>query len=175
MQVRASFLLDGAEKKLVLAAKENETREHLALLLAAYVLFFPEQPHVDLSLKHPSIAGLEFQPDLLALDVGGSPKIWIECGNVSTNKLDKLAKRLIECRFVVLKANEREAKNLRKFLEKNEVRKQEQIEIFYFPGETFSDWLNMLDDSVEIYGEWADRRFNLVANAIPFDLFFERI
>lgn len=168
MQIRCHIQLGGQSKKLVLVSQENETPQHLALKLAAFVLFFDWNPMAEVSAKHPAVAGQEFKPDLIALNVAGEIRLWLECGNVTTNKLDKISRRYREARLVVLKENEREARNLRKWLDKDDVHRQERIEIWAFPEKQFDAWMEAMDDNVEIFGEKAERSLNLVANGRPF-------
>ena len=46
----------------------DEPESHLALKLAAAVLFFDADPIVDASPKTPALADFDFLPDLLGLD-----------------------------------------------------------------------------------------------------------
>lgn len=172
MQIRATVHLDTKSKKLVMVSHENETPEHLALKLAAFILFFNSDPIVEISSKHFAIANQEFKPDLLSLDETGDIRIWIECGNVTTNKMEKLARRIPDARIIVLKEIQREAENLRRILEKNEVKNREHIEIWSFPENQFAEWMKAMDESVEVYGEMSEHSFNLVANSIPFNFDF---
>ena len=161
------------EKKLVLVSQENETLETVALKLAAYVLFFAQNPILDISLKHPAVSDQEFKPDLLALDDSGAIRLWIECGNVTTHKLNKLIRRYRNARLVVLKGKIHEAGNLRRALQKNDIANSERIEIWSFPDERFGEWLEVFErDSVEIIGEPSEKSFNLVANSILFNFDF---
>ena len=175
MQIRCSIHLGQANKKLVLVSQENETPEHLALKLAAFVLFFRENPQVDISSKNPAIAGQEFRPDMIALNDVGETKLWVECGNVATHKLNKLIRRNRDARLAVMKETVREARNLRAAFEKNEVQNSDRVEIFTFPEGQFEAWMNAMGETVEIYGEPSDRGFNLVANAVPFNFDFVKV
>ena len=172
MQIRATVTLDQISRKIVLVTQENETPEHLALKLAAFILFFKINPNIEISSKNPAIANQEFKPDLVAFNEAGEISHWIECGNVATNKIEKLAKRLSNAKIILLKELPREAENMRRILNKNEVRNKEQIEIWSFPENQFQEWIQALEESVEIYGEQSDRSFNLVANSTAFNFNF---
>src|SRR3989344_8153466 len=113
MQIRCSIHMGRAAKKLVLVSQETETLEHMALKLAAFVFFFDQGPQVDISSKHPAISDQEFRPDLIALDEAGATKLWVECGNVATHKLDKLIRRNRNARLAASKGSVREGKNQR--------------------------------------------------------------
>lgn len=173
MQIRTTIQLGDASKKIVLVSQDNETPEHLALKLAGFILFFHLNPLIDASLKNPALMGQEFKPDLIALDEFGEIGLWVECGNVTTHKMDKLIRRYRNARIIALKSNQREAENLRRALKKNEISNSDRVEIWYFPNRSFDEWLQAVEnDSVEIFGEPADQAFNLVANAIPFNFDF---
>ena len=175
MQIRCSVHLGEANKKLVLVSQETETLDHLALKLTGFILFFDQNPMVGISSKNPAIASQEFRPDLIALDVGGETKLWVECGNVATHKMDKLIRRNRNARIVVLKGTVREAKNLREAFQKNDIQNSDRVDIFAFPEGQFQEWLSAMGDTVEIYGEPSSHSFNLVANSVPFNFDFIRM
>jgi len=164
--------MSGITKKLVLVSQENETLEHLALKLASFVLFFNLNPLVEVSSRNPAISNQEFKPDLLSLNEAGEIRLWIECGNVATHKLNKLIRRYRDARIVVLKGTHREAQNLRLALAKNDVAHSDRIEIFTFPDGQFEGWLKILEERVEIVGEIEEKSFNLVANGVSFSFDF---
>ena len=172
MQLRCTVHMGAAQRKLILVSQESETLDHLALKLAGFVLFFNLNALVEISSKNPAISSQEFKPDLLSLNDSGEIRLWVECGNVTTHKLDKLIRRNRNARIVVLKATPREAQNLRQALKKNEVNHSERVEIWAFPDGQFEGWKGVLEDSVEIIGETAERSFNLVANSVPFSFDF---
>ena len=168
MQIRCNIQIGGQTRKVVLVTQENETPELLALRLASFVLFFDQEPLAEISSKNPAINNQEFRPDLVALNDAGEIKLWVECGNVTTNKLDKLIRRNRQMRIVVLKENQREAENLRKFLKKNHINDSDRVEIWYFPDDNFKAWNEAVGDTVDIVGENAGKSFNLVMNASAF-------
>lgn len=172
MQLRCDINLDGVNKKLILVTQEQETPQHLALKLAGYLLFFDQNPIVDLSMKHPALNQQEFRPDLVALNEAGEIKLWVECGTVTSHKMDKISRRWREARIVALKETLREAENLRRMLGKNEVSQSERIEILAFPGDSFKEWAGALENVTDIVGEHNGRSFNLVVNAVPLSFDF---
>ena len=105
MAFRFDFHLNGGRRRLILARGPQETFENLALRIAACALFWPLEPLLELSPKHPALASVEFRPDFIALDEAGDVKMWGECGNTSMNKLQKLTKKFPGARIVVLKAD----------------------------------------------------------------------
>lgn len=166
MNLRCDLTVNGAERKLVLASGPNEPREHIALKLAAYVLFWDLEPIVDASPKHPALLGQEFVPDLLALDIQGQTRLWVECGQTSMNKLIKIVRRFPYARIVVLKAGERDAARMRKDLQAQHDR-PERIEVLGWPAASFKQWLEALQEKTEVYGEGGGLTLNAVVNERP--------
>ncbi|OGR84660.1 MAG: hypothetical protein A2901_07470 [Elusimicrobia bacterium RIFCSPLOWO2_01_FULL_54_10] len=175
MQIRCHIQLGQTAKKLVLVSQETETLDHMALKLAAFIYFFDQNPQVAISGNHPAVADQEFRPDLIALDEAGATKLWVECGNVATHKLDKLIRRNRNARLAVFKGSVREGKNQREAFEKNDVPNSERVEIFVFPESEFEAWKGAMSEAVEIYGEPSGMGFNLVANGVAFGFDFIKV
>jgi hypothetical protein len=148
-------------------ARPEEKLDHLAMKLAAFVMFFPLAPIVDPSPDHPSLAGLDLKPDLLSVNEGGDIRLWLECGEASINKLDKVSRRLGQARIVVITASIHKANQLRKTLEKD-VRHGARIEIWTWQPGDFETWLKAMGEKVEIFGDAHEKSFNLVVNGVPY-------
>jgi len=167
MKLRCEVHLSSGDGKVLLVARPEEKMDHLALKLAGYVMFLPMEPVVEPSPEHPSLLDYDVRPDLLAFNAGGDITLWLECGEVSINKLDKVSRRLGQARVIVLKRTEHQARQLRERLEA-EVRQAHRIEIWTWPAGTFDTWLAALDEKVEIFGEAHEKSFNLVVNNVPY-------
>ena len=167
MTLRCELNINGKSRRILLAAKEEETTDHVALRLAAAVLFFDSVPALDVGPADPLIADIGFVPDLLVPDGTGGIAVWIECGNVANNKLVKVARRIKEGRLVVLKENEAGGRRLREVV-KNEVRNGEFIEVLAWPKEEFARWKAALHESNYIFGEASGHSLNLVLNESAF-------
>ncbi|HAM34619.1 MAG TPA: hypothetical protein DEB40_03070 [Elusimicrobia bacterium] len=167
MKLRCDLHVNGGARKLVLVPGINESTEHLALKLAAYLLFWAEDPIVDAGTKNPALANYEFLPDLMALDEDGSIKLWVECGSTTMHKLKKLTRRLPRGRIVVLKETERDGQKLREDL-LTQLDRQQRVEIFAWPGSLFRDWVCCLLEKTEVYGESGGLLLNIVVNEHPF-------
>ncbi|MCG3203632.1 MAG: hypothetical protein KCHDKBKB_00303 [Elusimicrobia bacterium] len=167
MKIRAELHLGDFSGKVILAAKPEEKADHLAMKLAAFTMFLPMGPIVEPSTDHPGLAGLDIRPDVCTLNEAGEIDVWIECGEVSINKLDKLARRLPETRIVVIKSDRRQALHLRERLT-DEVKQGERIEIWTWLEGAFQTWLKAMEDKTELYGEAHEKSFNLVINGIPY-------
>ncbi len=165
MKLRCDLHLNGGSRKLLLVPGPNETPQHLALKLAAYLMFWDFEPIVEASGKHPALLQQEFIPDLMGLDEAGAVRLWVECGNVTLHKIGKLLRRFPAARLVVLKATEREALRLRASLSES-LEKGSKIEILAWPGKQFEQWLGIVWEKTEVYGEAGDRNLNLVINEV---------
>lgn len=171
MKLRCELHLGSLTSKVVLVPKSEEKLDHLALKLAAYTMFLPQNPIVEPSSDHPSLLSCDIRPDLMALNISGEIDLWIECGFVSMRKLDKVTRRFPKARKIILKTSEREALRLRTDA-KEQVKHHERLEIWCWPGEEFKTWLRAMEEKVEIFGEAHEKFLNLVVNqtAIAVDL-----
>lgn len=166
MKIRAELTFNGEDRRPYLVAGPNEPDEHVAHRLAAYILFWGFDPLLDASVKTPALAGYEFLPDLLGVDAGGEPTLWVECGSVTMHKLTKVTRRMPRARLVVIKETEREAARLRQDLA-GQFDRPEKVEILAWPGTSYKDWLALIGARVEAFGESDGRMINGVVNETP--------
>lgn len=174
MKIKAELNVNGESRySPLLVLKPEETIEHLSLRFAALLVFFNENPVLDVRADDPMITNVNFLPDLLVSDPVDGILLWIECGTVATNKLVKVARRTKNCRFVILKENPEEGRKTREVLKKH-VRDFERIEILAFPEGTFEKWIEAVEqtESPYVFGESSDKGLNLVLNQTPFDIQF---
>jgi hypothetical protein len=169
MNVRCELNINGGTRRILLVAKEEEKPDHVALRLAAAILFFDLEPALEAGPNHPAVADIGFFPDLLAADESGAAGVWIECGNVATNKITKVVRRLRTARLVALKENPEEGRKFRAVLKK-EVPKSGRVEIWCWPKEEFIKWTGAIKESSHVVGEARGRSLNLVLNGVPFDV-----
>ena len=163
MKIRADLTINGENRKPYLVSGPNELDEHLAHKLAAYILFWGDEPTLDPSTKMAALANFEFMPDLIAFDASGETKLWVECGTVTRNKLTKVTRRAPNARIVVIKEQLREAEQLRKELEA-QFDRPERVEIFAWPAGAYRAWLETVGPKVEAFGEADGRMINAVVN-----------
>ena len=167
MKLRCEVQVGGISSKLLLVARPEEKIDHLAMKLAGFVMFLPMSPTVEPSSDHPALAGFDVKPDVLATDAAGDIRLWVECGEVSINKLDKVSRRLGQARIVVIKSTLPQARRLRETLNE-EVRQGHRVEIWsWMPGD-FETWLKAMAEKVEIFGDAHEKSFNLVVNHTPY-------
>ena len=162
MKIRADLHVNGGSRKLVLVPNENEKFEHLALKLAAYVLFWDDDLTVDASAKHPALLGQEHRPDLMGTDVTGAVGLWVECGHTTLNKISKVLKRFPYARVAVLKENLAQAKRFREEIE-GEV-PVDRVELLYWQAGGFQAWVGLVDEKTEVVGDATRSSMNLVVN-----------
>ncbi|UPT73242.1 MAG: YaeQ family protein [Elusimicrobiota bacterium] len=163
MKLKADLTFNGTERRPFLMSGPSEPDDHLAHRLAAFILFWNDEPTLDATTKTPALSGFEFLPDLLATDAAGEATLWIECGSVTMNKLTKVTRRMPRARIVIIKENERSAQQLRKDLQ-DQFDRPERVEILAWPGNSYKEWAETVGDSVEGFGEADGRTINGVVN-----------
>ena len=167
MKIRCELLVNDTKRRLVFVPNDSETPEHLALRLAACVLFADDEPYAELSTTHPSLADQEYRPDCVALDEGGRVKLWVECGRTTANKLDKVTHRYTDARIVVLTGSEHDARMMRQVVDAK-VSRSGLLEIWGFAAADFRVWLGALREDTYVMGEARGSSFNIVVNDVPF-------
>lgn len=115
-----------AERKLVLELRENEGMAHMALKILAMALYFDPKLQVE-----PNFEDEKYKPDLLLRAEDGRPSLWIECGQCRVQKLDKVTFRYYDARVVMLKATQREARDIAQRCV-GEVRRLQAVEFIGF-------------------------------------------
>ena len=71
MTLRCELNINGGSRRILLVAKEEETTEHVALRLAAAILFFDREPALEVGPSHPAVVDIGFYPDLLVMNDEG--------------------------------------------------------------------------------------------------------
>ena len=175
MKLRCDLNVNGGSRRLLIVQGPSEPEDHLALKLAAFLLFWDKEPIIDASTKTPALAQYEFLPDVLCLDAAGDISAWIECGSSTMNKLTKLTRRIPKGngRIVVLKTTERDAERLRGDMAQ-QLDRPERVEVLAWPGSSFKEWAAAVAEKTEVYGDAAESSLNVVLNQTPFAVDFVR-
>lgn len=163
MRIRAELHVNGGSRRLLLAAGETESFDHLALKLGACLLLWEHAPVVDAGPRHPALAGQEFRPDLLGVDGSGVVSLWVECGNTSLHKLSKVLRRWPGARVLLLQEGPVQARRWRELLAEDP-KAAGRVEILCWPEGGFREWRSLLEESTEAFGESGPTSFNLVVN-----------
>ncbi|MFH1619126.1 MAG: YaeQ family protein [bacterium] len=168
MKIRCELHINGGTRRVLLAGKEEETAEHLALRLSACMLFWEYRPAVGVGPRDPALSGMEFLPDLMGTGEDGRISLWVECGNVTVNKLSKLSRRLREARIVVLKESREDGLRLRAAVRDQITKEGDRIEILCWPAQEFRRWAGVLEESNHAVGEAQGCSLNMVLNESAF-------
>jgi uncharacterized protein YaeQ len=166
MSIRCDLHVNGGHRRLVIVPRKEETMEHVALRLSAFLLFWDLDPKYELSLKHPALSQQEFRPDLVALNVAGEIALWVECGNVSLHKLNKLTRRYPQARLAVLKTSPEEGRKLRADAA-DELSRSNLLDIWTWPAGAFASFQKALREVTHVVGEAGGVSLNLVINETP--------
>jgi len=98
----------GGREKIVLESRAGESPRHIALKVLAYTLFKPEADPLPLRIEQG--VGQRHKPDLVATDPEtGRVVLWIDCGQIETKRLGRIAAVNNDSRVLVLKGERREA------------------------------------------------------------------
>jgi uncharacterized protein YaeQ len=127
MSAKYSFHLESQDRrrqlpeKIILGRQDTETVTHVALKFLAYIIFFRERLQIELNLHADSIP---FVPDLVQLDYELRPKLWVECGECSVGKLNKLAVKVPEAEIWIVKSSPAAVEHLVLAMTKEKLRRQ---------------------------------------------------
>ena len=156
--VSITLLADGTvhRDKRVLGADPSELPWHIALKLLGLLLFFDPGLQVEQGL------GWHYKPDLLSLDAEGRVRLWIDCGNISVRKVDRVANKVgAKGRFALLRCQRQDAALLLRLLE-GRVRHPERVELLYFDDGFVDRFAGALGTTNEIEAERTDVRLEMV-------------
>lgn len=117
--------------KIIVGQKENESVKHVMLKFMAFVLFYRERLQIEPRLLDDNIP---FEPDIVQLDYSMHPALWVECGECSVAKLNKLAVKIPESEIWVIKRSPADVENLFRAMEKEELRRDRYGLIGLEPG-----------------------------------------
>ena len=105
--------------KILLGQRPTESVRHVFLKFLAWVLFHRDRLVIEGDTQNDAIP---FEPDLLQLGYDMRPQLWIECGECSATKLDKLSVKCPEAAIWVVKASVEEALALLRVMQREEFR-----------------------------------------------------
>ena len=106
-------------RKLIIGCQDTETTRHVLLKLFGFLIF-----HRDRLLMEPRLDddNIPFRPDLVELDYQMRPRLWVECGECSVQKLDRLAVKVPEAEIWVMKRSVAEVEELLRGMRKGQLR-----------------------------------------------------
>jgi uncharacterized protein YaeQ len=177
MSGRYGFTLTNRDRRrdlpprLIIGREHTETEAHVLLKLMAFVLFHRERVQVEPRLPDESIG---FEPDIVQLDYTLRPTLWVECGECSVRKLDKLAVKVPEAELWVVKKSDAEAEHLLRLMQKEDLRR-DRYGIVALDTEMFTEMSRLLGERNELLwvsGEFDPPQLQFDFNGLWFDTAF---
>lgn len=159
-------------ERVFIGRKETETTKHVLLKFLGFVLFHRDRLQIETELHDDNIP---FTPDLVQLDYTLRPALWVECGEVSVAKLDKLAVKVPESEIWVVKRSPAEAASLLHDMAKHDLRRK-RYRIVAFDPEMFDEALASLVPRNEVFwvrGEFDPPHLQFDFNSLWFDSEFQ--
>ena len=144
--------------KTVLEQREGESSVHVLLKVVAASIFFENGIRIE-----PTGIDQQYKPDLVTLDLTARPVLWVECGQVTTTKLDKLSSRYPDTKIVVVKRYPREVENLYERVEKD-VRRPYNISYVSFDPEFIDGAANHISGKNVCVAIKSDKEFQFIVN-----------
>jgi hypothetical protein len=126
MSFKYSFNLSSQERKrplphkLIIGRQELEPLNNVILKVLGFCFFYRERLQIQPNLHNDAIP---FVPDLVQLDYEMRPRLWVECGETSLNKLNKLAVKVNEAEIWILKPSFNEAEAMIPAMRRADLRK----------------------------------------------------
>ena len=154
--------------KILLAQQENETTNHILLKVIAYLLLFRERIEIEGKLHNDNIP---FSPAIVQLDYELRPRLWVECGECSVSKLNKLAVKVPEAELWIIKRSEPEARHLIAAMGKEQLRRN-RYSVIGLDAEMFNEMSDLLRERNEIFwmsGHFDPPRLQFEFNGLWFD------
>ena len=153
LSTKLTFALGSDEKsrklpsKIIISQSQNETLDHVLLKALAFVMFHSERLRVEVDVELP---GVPFVPDLITLALDGRPELWIECGEVSLHKLEKLTLKLGDADIWVVKKNAREVTKTVELARRN-IRRLSRLRLLTFDQGFIPELLTLASGSNSLH------------------------
>jgi uncharacterized protein YaeQ len=158
--------------RVFIGRKDTETTRHVLLKFLGSVLFHRERLRIEMELHDDNIP---FTPDLVQLDYSMRPALWVECGEVSAAKLDRLAVKVSEAEIWVVKRSPAEAEALMRDMRRHDLRRN-RYRLVAFDPEMFDEVLSILAPRNEVFwfrGGFEPPQLQFDFNGLWFDCEFQ--
>lgn len=154
---------------LIIGQSDTETARHVLLKLLAFLWFYEDGLRIEPRLHDDNIP---FRPDLVRLDYQLRPRLWVECGECSVEKLDRLAVKVNEAEIWVVKRSPADIEQLTAGMRKHGLRTDRYQLVCFEPG-AFDEALAHLHPRNDLFwvganAEFPSLQFDL--NGLWFDL-----
>ena len=160
--------------KMVIGQKNTETPTHILLKFLSYLLFFRDRIQLETRLPHDH---MPFTPDIAQLDYELHPTLWVECGECTVKKLDKLAVKVPEAEIWIVRRSRAVAEELIYGMKKGGLRK-DRYKIIALDEpmlEEMEGLLSSRNDCLWVKGSFDPPELQFDFNGLwfdaPFDLF----
>lgn len=170
-RLRSQYRRRDLPPRIIIGQEETESATHVLLKLLGFVLFYRERLQIEPRLPDDNIG---FEPDLIQLDYTLRPVLWVECGECSVSKLDKLAVKVPEAEIWVVKRSVTDAQNLCHAMAKSNLRR-ERYGIIGLEAEMFEELAGLLGERNELFwvtGEFDPPHLQFDFNGLWFDASF---
>jgi hypothetical protein len=157
--VKVSFLLQSEDprrdlpRKIIIGQQTTDTAAHVLLKLLAFVLFYHERIQIEPRLDPDTIP---FPPDLVQLDYELRPVLWVECGECSVSRLDRLAVKVPEAAIWILRPSIGEATQLAAAMAKGQLRRN-RYRLIGLDQALFEEMCGLLQERNELF--WVRAEF----------------
>jgi uncharacterized protein YaeQ len=175
MSGKYSFHLESDDhrfpQKIIVGQQDTETITHVVLKFLAYMLFYRERIELEPNLHNDNIP---FRPDIVQLDYQLQPVLWVECGECSVQKLDKLAVKVPMAELWVMRKSQAAADDLLARMGKAELRR-DRYDVIGLDGEVFEEVCGLLQSRNEVFwvgGKFDPPEMTFDLNGLWFDLSF---
>ena len=174
MSAKYTFDLSSEERRRALPGKiivgqgENESARQVLLKFLAFVLFHRDRLQIEPRLPDDNIP---FDPDLVQLDYELRPRLWVECGDCGTGKLNKLAVKVPEAEIWIMKRSRAEAEELHQAMAKAELRRG-RYGVIGLDAEMFDEMCRLLAARNQFYwvgGDFDPPQMKFDFNGLWFD------
>ena len=133
--------------KVIIGCQDTETARHVLLKLFGFLLFHRDRLLIEPRLDDDNIP---FRPDLVELDYQLRPRLWVECGECSVQKLDKLAVKVPEAQIWVVKCSVLEVEELMEAMWKARLRR-DRYNLLALDQTTFDEVQALLGTRNEVF------------------------
>lgn len=134
-------------RKLIIGCQGTDTTRHVLLKLFGFLLFFRERLLMEPRLDDDNIP---YRPDLVELDYQLRPRLWVECGECSVQKLNKLAVKVPEAEIWIIKRSVAEVEELLDGMRKGRLRKN-RYHLLALDHEMFDEVQSTLDTRNDVF------------------------
>ncbi len=158
-------------RKILIAQHDGETVAHVTLRLLAFLIFWRPRLQLETNLHQDDIP---FVPDLAQFDYQSRLALWVECGECTTAKLDKLAVKCHDAEIWVVRRSLTEVEQLAHAMRKADLR-EDRYSLLALDPEMFNEVCGLVQqrNSVTLYAcEFDPPKFQFDFNGLWFDAEF---